>query len=208
MFNPLQTLRRVLFALCLMLGSGAAFAGPIYHVTVDTAGLTGQGFLDFSVIGTQGAPGAFATLSNFSGAFGAEADRVGAVAGAIPAGFTVANGAGDNWLTQSVSLGGVFAFDIAFGGDYETVQGIDGATFAVSLYDELFSAQTLVATFAAQPGSVLGAASLTPEALYAGAAITPVPEPSNLLLVLTALLVVGALRLRSLTATQRPFAAI
>ena len=51
---------------------------------------------------SPGAPGAIASVSRFEGVFGAEHERVGQVAGAIPAGFTLANGAGDNYLTQAV----------------------------------------------------------------------------------------------------------
>lgn len=201
MLRFIPQVRQAVMALALACASAAALAGPTYHVTLNTAGLTGTGYLDFSVVGANGAPSAVASVSNLSGAFGLEADRVGAVAGTIPASFTLANAAGDNYLTQAVNFGGLFGFDVSFGGDYETVAGIDGATFAIGLFDALFAEYTLAATFAAQPGSLLGGATLTAEALLPSVdidAVSEVPEPSQLALLLTALVAAGAvLRRRS-----------
>jgi uncharacterized membrane protein len=39
---------RALLALALAGGANTAFAGPMYHVTVDTASLTGTGYLDLT----------------------------------------------------------------------------------------------------------------------------------------------------------------
>lgn len=202
MTSLFSTFRRLLFALTL-LASGSACAGPAYHVTVDTAGLSGSGFLDFAVIGAPGAPGAIASVSGLTGDFGPELERVGQVAGGIPAGFTLANGVGDNYLTQAVTFGGLFAFDIRFAGDYETVNGIDGATFAIGWFDAAFSQYTLAATFAAQPGNALEAASLTPTVLDAAVTVSEVPEPSQLVLVWTAIAAALALRARRSLASKR-----
>ena len=192
MFSIFQ---KTLLALALACSSAVALAGPNYHVSVSTAGYTGAGYLDFSVVGTAGAPGAVASISNLSGDFGVEAERVGAVAGAIPAGFTLTNAAGDNYLTQAINFGGLFTFDISFAGEYESVEGIDGATFVIGLYDALFSQYTLVADFAAQPRTDVSDSSLTATAHLPAVSIEAlhaVPEPSELALVLTTLLAAGA----------------
>lgn len=196
MFRFHSVVRQAMLALALVCASAAASAGPSYHVTVNTAGLSGSGFLDFRVEGGPSAVGAVATVTNLFGSFGAEAGRGGAVVGTIPAGFTLSNAVGENYLTQALDFGGLFGFDISFAGDYETVSGVDGATFAIGLLDGLFAEYTLAATFAAQPPGALGGASLSAEAQSPAVAIdqvSEVPEPSELALMLTALVAAGAM---------------
>ena len=194
MSNFTSFLRQAALALLLACGAGAALAGPSYHVTIDTVGMSGSGYLDFSVVGTPGSASAMATVSNLAGAFGAEYERIGAVSGSIPAGFSLANGDGDNYLTQMVTLGGLFGFDISFAGDYQTIEGSDGATFAIGLFDELFSQYTVAATFAAQPAFNGEAANLVASAEMDAVDIAPasaVPEPSQLALMLMGLCAAG-----------------
>ena len=182
--------------------ASAAFAAPTYHVNLDTSTLAGQsGYLDFSTVGVAGAPGARATFSNLasSGAgYGVESDRVGAVLGGIPSGFSLDNAPGDNYLTHAVALGGMYSFDVSFSGAYQSVNGIDGASFAIGLYNGAMTAYTLMASFEVQPGNGIEAASITPLASSAGVAITqlpssPVPEPASWAMMLTGLLLTGAM---------------
>lgn len=206
MSNLISLMHKALLALALSCASAAALAGPSYHVTVNTAGLSGAGFLDFSVVGAPGAPGAIASVSNLTGDFGLEAERVGAVAGSIPAGFTLTNAAGDNYLTQAVNFGALFGFDISFAGDYESLEGIDGATFTIGLFDDLFSQYTLAASFAVQPAIAGVPVSLTAETHLSGVTIeqpSAVPEPAAPVLVLTGLMVAGAL-LRRRSIARKP----
>ena len=189
-------LQHAALALALSCGAGSAAAGVLYHVDVNTSALSGSGFLDFAVAGWAGAPLASATVSNLTGAFGAEAARNGSVAGAIPAGFALTSAAGDNWLTQEVSFGGMFGFDISIAGPYETVDSGDGATFVIGLFDALMAQYTVAAEFAAQPGLNGAPASLTPSADEALASINAVPEPAAPALLLAALLAAAAVRRR------------
>lgn len=182
-------------ALTLALACGSASASQIFHVDLNTTALSGSGFLDFAVNGRTGAPLASATVSNLSGAFGAEAERGGAVDGSIPAGFTLTSSAGDNWLTQAVTFGGMFGFDISIGGDFETVAGSDGATFAVGLFDALMGQYAVAARFATLPGLDGLPASLATSADPALATLAEaqadVPEPAAPALFLAALLSAG-----------------
>ena len=200
-----HTLPRLLCAATLALAASAAVAGPSYHVDIDTAALAGQsGYLDFSVIGTLGAPSARATFTNFTSAlgnYGIESDRVGAVLGGIPAGFSLANAAGDNYLTHAISFGGLYGFDVSFSGDYQSVSSPDGASFAVGLYNASFTDYQQQARFDVQPAFGTSGASVTPFALGAGVSIaalntSPVPEPASWAMMLTGLFVTGAIARR------------
>lgn len=198
MINFKNILRHAVLAFALAIGSGAAVAGPTYQVTIDTSAYAGEtGLMDFVFLSNSGAPSAVATLSNFSGAFGLEQDRGGSVAGAIPGGFSLSNSDGFNFLTQFVSLGGKFMFNISFAGDYETIGGADGATFTLGLYDVDFTQQfglplafELVPAFMGAPAEVVVVA----EGSLAG--VSEVPEPSELLLMLGGLAMMGLVHRR------------
>ncbi len=77
----------------LVTGAGAASAGPIYQVTIDTRGMSGTGLLDFAFLGLESSGAATAYLSGFSGAFG---DFVleGDASGTRDTGIVLGNGTG------------------------------------------------------------------------------------------------------------------
>lgn len=196
MFN---SLRKALLACALVLGSGAAFAGPSYLVTLHTQAYSGEsGLLDFGMGGNADAPSAFATLANFSGAFETEFDRSPSTSGDLAGGVTIANSGASNYLTQNVILGGDLSFTVKFSGDFDSVPSEWSNLFAVVLYDagltELWAIPVqfdLLSAFNGAPSAVL---VTTDDSL---ASVSAVPEPSSLLL-----MVLAALALAGVTAVR------
>lgn len=196
MFNFKTFLQHAALALALAIGSGAAVAGPTYQVTIDTTAFDGDsGLLDFSFANVSGAVPAQATLFGFSGAFGAEFDRSGSVAGDLASGLFFTNSGDLSYLTQVVQLGASFVFNIRFDGDFETIEGADGSAFTVGLYSsDMQDTFGIPVVFDLLPG-FLGAPSevlVTLDPALATVDIVAVPEPSQLLLVLTGLALLGA----------------
>ena len=196
----MHILKKFLLGLAI-LAHGAAYAGPTYHVTLDTTGATGQGLMDFTFLANAGATPATAVLDHFSGAFGATFDRSAGAAGAIPAGVTLGNQDGGDYLTQFVQLGGLFSFDVRFDGDFAGTEGIDESQFNATLYNATltdyvgnagsFAQFVLVPQVNGTPGGVL-ASSPTGEAQVALAA--SVPEPATSALTLGAFVLLAFMR--------------
>lgn len=189
MFNFKQLAQQALLTVAMLFGSAAAVAGPTYYVTVDTGSFAGQtGLLDFSFSnGFIGTVGATATLSGFNGSFGSEYERFGSVSGAIPGAVTLVNDGLISYLTQHVDLGGVFSFMVNFSGDFESIDDVNESLLSIALYnDSLSSMLARLVDFTIVPGSQGVAASIVVDA-GALARVSEVPEPSGLLLVLTAL---------------------
>lgn len=198
------TLRRAVLAAVLAASSSLALADPLgYHVEIDTSAFSGAGFLDFAFIaGNSPAPGASATLSNFSGAFGALESLEGNVSGSLPGTLTFGNsGAYNDWF-HNVTLGGKFAFNIVFGGDFLTTAGNAGTTFGVGLLDASGMSYLgnvngnllqfeLTPVYGGAPASVAGST-------YASiASISAVPEASEWMMLTGGLALIGlALRRR------------
>lgn len=199
MFKLTSHFYKALCALVFSAAAGGVFASPTYHVSVNTETLAGNGDanLAFVLAGNVPAAETIVTLSNFSGAFGAETDRTGGVTGTIPAGATLFNADFLNYLIQRITLGGLFGFDVSFSGGFETVGGTDGAVFGVSLLDETatsFLASDIV-SFSLVPAFGGEAAQVIVETSgeFGSVAIAEVPEPSELLLMLTGLALMGVM---------------
>jgi hypothetical protein len=187
---------RVLLALAIACGAGPALAGTSYHVSIDTSTLSGQsGYLDFLFLGLDSATPAAAQLSNFSGDLASSSFTLGEASGSAATGVSIANGAAWNEFGQWASFGGVFAFDVSFSVGTPLAAG---TTLSVALLDDQFNylgtAGDLV-TFALQPGQPDG---VTVNSQFATVSVSPVPEPSSLLLMTAgALLMAGMARRRT-----------
>lgn len=200
MRNLKSFIKHSLLALALF-ASGAALAGPTYRVSVDTSTYSGQGLMDFTFLANIGATSASALLGNFGGAFGAEYERSMGVAGAIPGGLAFDNQDGGSYLTQFVNLGGLFSFDVRFEGDFATVDNVDGSQFNVTLYSEDFGGfigvEGSFASFALLPPSNGEPGGTLVSSADGFATVAQVPEPSDLLLALTGLALMGLVRRRA-----------
>ena len=198
------TLRRAVLAALLAGSASVALADPLgYHVEIDTSTFSGAGFLDFAFIaGNSPAPGASAILSNFSGAFGALESQEGSVSGSLPGTLTFGNsGAYNDWF-HNVTLGGKFAFNIVFGGDFLTTAGNAGTTFGVGLLDAsgtayLGNVNGNVLQFELTPLNGGVPASIAGSTYASIASISAVPEASEWMMLTGGLALVGlALRRR------------
>ena len=188
---------RAALALALACSTALASAGPQYHVSVDTQSLAGQsGYLYFLFLGLVNAAPATATLSNFSGDFGAGVVTSGDAAGDVAGQLTLGNGSAWTEFAQWAHFGGLFGFDVAF----EVASGSGaGTTLSVALLDADFGYLPATAgdvvTFALLPGQD---AVVTADAGFAAVnEVTTVPEPSSAWLGAAGLLLMGgALRRR------------
>jgi hypothetical protein len=208
MFNFITLVRKALIAASLVLFSGAALAGPSYLVTIDTQAYSGEsGLLDFSFDSDADAAAAIASLWNLSGNIGDEFDRGGSVSGDLAGGVTFTNAGSSNYLTQSVNLGEIFSFNVSFSGDYETVDAVSGTSFAVRIYDALFEQLDFAVQFQLVPFNNGTPAFVEVDANPDSTVVTElvavdVPEPAQLLLMLSALALAGAAMRRSRTLSK------
>jgi len=179
---------RALLALALLAGAGAASASPIYHVALDTNGASGEGGLQIDFLPFATNDVLTATISGLAGAFTGTPDLINVTQSG--ASYTLKSDAFSEFF-QTITLGGQFGFDVTFGG-MPTDGGSTGLT--VSLID---ATGNYLSYAAAQISLQQGSAPVV--AVDPGvAAVTPVnavPEPSDLLLVASGLML--------LTWTQR-----
>lgn len=199
-----RTLRHAVLAALLAGSSSLALAGPLsYHVEIDTSQFSGAGFLDFAFIaGNSPAAGASATLSNFSGAFGALESQEGNVSGSLPGTLTFGNsGAYNDWF-HNVTLGSKFAFNVVFGGDFLNTAGNAGTTFGVGLLDAsagsyLGNVNGNLVQFELTPVNGGLPASIAGSTYASIASISAVPEASEWMMLTGGLALIGfALRRR------------
>lgn len=198
MFKLQTLLRQAMLALLLCGASLAAHADVIpgsYRVTIDS-NVAGASFLDMNFGSFGGAAEAIATISNLQGAFGAVDSFEGSV-GFEPGGvFTISN-QGTNFLTHSITAGGLLSFDVVFSGAFLTDVGDFTSIFSAALLGDdysavgnpegevIFSIVQLSDTAAAAVGfETFGNAEVS---------VNAVPEPSELLLMLTGLALMGAM---------------
>lgn len=201
MLNIKNTFRQALLALVLGAATLAAHATvlPTYHVTIDTTTLDSSGFLDMNFASFGGSAGATATVTAMQGAFGAIDLSEGAVTELPGVGFSIGDDLGWNYLSHAVTFGGLFSFDLAFSGNFLTVPGIQTSVFSVALLDLDFNPignQEGVAMFYVTQLSDQGPASVA----YSSdgmASVSVVPEPSQLLLMLGGLALLGYARRRA-----------
>ena len=203
MFNIQTLLRQAMLALVLCGATLAAHADVIpasYRVTINSAGQPDAAMLDMSFASFGGAAEATATVSNLQGAFGL-VDWIEGDVAILPDGVYTISNQGTNYLTFDITPGGAFSFDVAFSGAFLTEMGDFTSSFSAALLDGGYL--PLVgefgdAIFSITQLSATGAAAISFETSEIGAvsAATEVPEPSELLLMLTGLALVGAMARR------------
>jgi hypothetical protein len=199
MFNSFNVSLKALFAralvaVLLLAGAGAAFAGPIYRVSVDTSSWSGSGYLDLTLSGLGNTIPVTATVSNFEGSFGSAVFTQGQVSGDAGSVVRLVQGPSFNELLQAIDFGGLFRFDVSF----DIPQGgLDGSNFGValvngSLTDYASGTAGDIASIALMPGA---AAALSADQRFVS--IAEVPEPGSTAIVTLGLLLVGWSRARN-----------
>ena len=179
---------RALLALALLAGAGAAAASPIYHVALDTAGATGEGGLQIDFLPFATNDVLTATISGLSGAFTGTPELVNVTQSG--GSYTFKSDAFSEFF-QTITLGDKFGFDVTFGG-LPTDGGSTGLTVS------LIGATGDYLSYAAAQISLQQGSAPVVTVDPSVAAVTPaaaVPEPSDLLLVASGLML--------LTWTQR-----
>jgi hypothetical protein len=184
MMNLKTFFARALLALSLL--AGAASANPVYHVALDTTGTSGDGYMQIDFLPFATSEVLTATISGLDGAFtGTPAlDNVVQSGGA----YTFSSDAFSEFF-QSITLGGKFGFDVTFGG-----APTDGGSIGLSV-SLLDSVGDYLSFQAAQISLVAG----EPAAIVVDpgvAAVNPVPEPADWLVVATGLVLLGAMQRR------------
>lgn len=193
MFNFKTALRHAFAALALASIALAAHAGPTYHVTVDsTAFAAGDaGYLDLGFFGVGGSAEALATVSHLQGDI-VSIDPFSSHYTEPTAGVFVLSNQLDSYLSHDVLFGGMFSFDVTFSGDFLTSFGANQyvSPFTVALYDADFATLASLQLNATQL-SDFGPANVAVAAGAVAADATLVPEPSELLLMMTGLGLAG-----------------
>jgi hypothetical protein len=184
MSNLKDFLARLMLAVSLLCGAGAATAGPIYSVRIDTATLGGgPAYLGLYFIGLADAAQASATVSNLAGALAGPPDVTGSITGSLPGPLEFSNAGGGSELVQAITLGGVFSFDVTF----MMGAGDAGTTFGWALFNDTsyLGADGDLGTVSLQPGAAPGGVYLLANASPLST-VQAVPEPGTMWLMLLA----------------------
>ena len=191
MFNVKHLFSHAVLAFSLAGSAGAALATPTtYHVAIDTTSVAGDALLNLTFDGAGNAGPATAKLSNFSGNYGAVYEALGAVSGNIATILSLSNTTTDNYLSQFVTLGGRFGFDVMFDVD----NSAPGTQFSVALYLPEYAGYALGSESLATINLVPEGSALVNTGRFASVSevSAAVPEPGQMLLMLTGLLLVAA----------------
>jgi hypothetical protein len=165
---------RAIVALLMFSGSGHVLASPVYHVSIDSSGLSGQGYLDFLFLGLGSAAAADVRLTNFTGDFDRSTTTASNADGSLDAGVTIHNDTGWNEFGQLANFGGLFTFDVQFNVADDPAAG--GSSLSIALLDPdlmhyLEGTAGDMVTFQVAPGQP---ASFT---VSDNAAVVPEPAP-------------------------------
>lgn len=137
MKNLKSWMLRALVALAMFSSAGQLFASPLfasslYHVSIDSTGLSGQGYLDFLFLGTGSSASADVRLTHFAGDFDKSTFTASNADGSLDGGVTIHNDTGWNEFGQLAHFGGLLTFDVQFGiADDAT----GGSTLSIALLD-------------------------------------------------------------------------